>query len=90
MRKTEFFKNYGGGLVPVRPDDAEYGEYMLLHPEETSLAESYERHGCIVVSVHEMEDGEDDIDTSQPCDYGSQPFKIGYLVLDNPIFALLK
>jgi hypothetical protein len=37
-----------------------------------------------------MEDGEDDLDTSQPCDYGSQPFKIGYLVLDNPIFALLK
>jgi hypothetical protein len=37
-----------------------------------------------------MEDGEDDIDTSQPCDYGNQPFKIGYLVLDSPIFALLK
>jgi hypothetical protein len=34
--------------------------------------------------------GEDDIDTTQPCDYGNQPFKIGYLVLDNPIFALLK
>jgi hypothetical protein len=37
-----------------------------------------------------IEDGEDDIDTSQPCDYGNQPFKIGYLVLDNTIFALLK
>jgi hypothetical protein len=90
MRKTEFFKNYGGGLVPVTFQDPEYGEYMLLHPEEASLAESYARGGYVVVSVHEMEDGEDDIDTSQPCDYGSQPFKIGYLVLDNPIFALLK
>jgi hypothetical protein len=90
MRKTEFFKNYGGGLVPVTFQDPEYGEYMLLHPEEASLAESYARGGYVVVSVHEMEDGEDDIDTAQPCDYGSQPFKIGYLVLDNPIFALLK
>jgi hypothetical protein len=90
MRKTEFFKNYGGGLVPVTFQDPEYGEYMLLHPEEASLAESYARGGYVVVSVHEMEDGEDDIDTAQPCDYGRQPFKIGYLVLDNPIFALLK
>jgi hypothetical protein len=90
MRKTEFFKNYGGGLVPVTFEDPEYGEYMLLHPEEASLAESYARGGYVVVSVHEMEYGEDDIDTTQPCDYGSQPFKIGYLILDNPIFALLK
>jgi hypothetical protein len=90
MRKTEFFKNYGGGLVPVTFEDPEYGEYMLLHPEEASLAASYERVGYVVVSVHEMEDGDDDIDISQPCDYGNQPFKIGYLVLDNPIFALLK
>jgi hypothetical protein len=34
-----------------------------------------------------MEDGDDDIHISQPCDYGTQPFKIGYLVLDNPIFV---
>ena len=87
MRKTEFFKNYGGGLIPVRPDDAEYGEYMLLHPEEVFLAQHQENLGCTVVSVHEMEDGDDDIHISQPCDYGTQPFKIGYLVLDNPIFV---
>jgi hypothetical protein len=33
-----------------------------------------------------MEDGDDDIDMNHPCDYGNQPFKIGYFVLDNPNF----
>jgi len=34
MRKTEFFKNYGGALVAITADDAEYGDFLLLHPEE--------------------------------------------------------
>ena len=86
MKKTEFFKNYGGALVAITADDAEYGDFLLLHPEEIEMAKVYESKGCTIVSVHEMEDGDDDIDMNQPCDYGNQPFKIGYLVLDNPNF----
>ena len=38
MRKTEFFKNYGGALVAITADDAEYGDFLLLHPEEIEMA----------------------------------------------------
>ena len=87
MRKTEFFEKYGGALVAITADDAQYGDFLLLHPEEIEMAKVYESKGCTIVSVHEIEEGfDDDIDISQPCDYGNQPFKIGYLVLDNPNF----
>ena len=86
MGKTEFFKKYGGALVAITNDDTEYGDFLILHPEETEMAKVYESKGCTIVSVHEIENGDDAIDMNQPCDYGNQPFKIGYLVLDKPNF----
>jgi hypothetical protein len=85
MKKTEFFEMYGDLLVQTHVDDAQYGDFIILHPEEIELAQYYETIGCDVVSVHETETGEDDIDITQPCDYGNQPFKIGYFVLNRRV-----
>lgn len=83
MRKTEFFKEYGSYLKEVAQDNAEYGDHLILHPEEVGLAKKYQEQGFTIVSVHETEDGEDHVDISQPCDFGSQPFKYGYFVLNH-------
>jgi hypothetical protein len=83
MKKTEFFKAYGGGLASVGNDDGEYGDYLILHPEEISIAKDLEERGYTIVSVHETEDDDDDVDITQPCDYGSQPFKYGYFAINH-------
>jgi hypothetical protein len=38
-----------------------------------------------IVAVHETEDGEDFVDVSQPCDFGTQPFKYGYYAVNTRI-----
>lgn len=81
MRKTEFFRNHGGGLVKVNNDNAEYGDYLLIHSEEVDIAKRYKNDGYTIVAAYEVED-EEYIDISQPCDFGYQPFKIGYYVLE--------
>ena len=81
MTKTQFFKENGGGLVRFRNDDGEYGDFLILHPEEIDAAKQLQDKGCTIVSVHETEDGEDYVDVSQPCDFGSQPFKYGYFAI---------
>jgi hypothetical protein len=82
MTKTEFYEKYGRYLESVSNDDAEYGDHLILHPEEIDLAKKYQQEGLSIVSVHETEDGEDFIDVSQPCDFGSQPFKYGYYAVN--------
>ena len=81
MTKTEFFQKHGHKLLKVADDCAEYGDFLILHPEEITLAKSLEERGFTIVSVHETEDGEDYIDVSQPCDFGTQPFKYGYFAI---------
>jgi len=83
MTKTEFFEKNGGGLIRVAQDDPEYGDFLILHPEEIAMAKDLEERGFTIVSVHETEDGEDFIDVSQPCDFGNQPFKYGYFATSN-------
>ncbi len=31
MTKTEFYQKHGGDLEIVNPNDAEYGEHLILH-----------------------------------------------------------
>jgi hypothetical protein len=80
MRSVEFFKKYGPLLVKVTYDSPEFGDYLILDTE-IEMAKEYEAKGYTIVSVHEAEDG-DWIDMSVPCDYGNQPFKIGYYVIN--------
>ena len=84
MTKTDFFQQYGGGLVVADEDNAEYGDFLFLHPEEIDLVQSFDTEEYQVVSVHETEDGEDIVDMSD-IDYGDQPFKYGYFVLEKPL-----
>ncbi len=82
MTKTEFYQKYGMYLEAVAEDNAEYGDHLILHPEEIDLARKYQKKGLSIVSIHETEDGEDFVDISQPCDFGTQPFKYGYYAVN--------
>jgi len=84
MTKTQFFSKYGGQLVKSTDDSGEYGDYLFLHPEEIDVVKQYNPNKFQVVSVHETEDTEDHVDVTIPCDYGSQPFKYGYFVIQRP------
>ena len=83
MTKTEFFAEYGGDLEIAQEDSAEYGDFLFLHPEEISRVQEFDTKEYQIVSVHETEDGEDLVDMSE-VDYGSQPFKYGYFVIQRP------
>lgn len=79
MTKEEFYKQYGHLLVEVvEGEDVEYGNHMLLHPEESFLAQAYrDELGWQIASVYETENGDDvEIDN----DISNHPYKIGYLV----------
>jgi hypothetical protein len=84
MTKTEFFSKYGGQLVKSTVDSGEYGDHLFLHPEEIEVVLQYDPNHFQVVSIHETEDDEDYVDMTTPCDYGSQPFKFGYFVIQRP------
>jgi len=81
MTKTQFFKENAGRLVKFSDDDGEYGDFLILHPEEIDAAKQLQDNGYTIVSVHETVDGEDYVDISQPCDFGTQPFKYGYFAI---------
>ena len=83
MKKNEFFKTYGGGLYKVAEDNAEYGEYLILHPEEIALAKELEEQGYTIVSVHETENEDDFVEFETPFDSGTQPYKYGYYAIEN-------
>lgn len=89
MNKTNFFKTYGHLLFKVTEDDGEYGDFLVLHPEEIAMAKDLEERGFTIVSVHETEDGNDFVDMSHPCDFGNQPFKYGYFVINNNNLEIL-
>ena len=82
MKQTDFFNKYGNSLCKVASDNAEYGDFLILHPEEISVAKDLEDRGYTIVSVHEEID-ENFIDMELPCDYGNQPYMIGYYARKN-------
>ena len=81
MTKTDFFQQYGGGLVKASKDDPEYGDFLFLHPEEINRVKKYDNDKYMIVSVHETDDEEDFVEMEQPVDYGTQPYKYGYFVV---------
>jgi len=81
MTKTEFFAKYGGGLVVAEEDSVEYGDFLFLHPEEIDRVKEFDTELYQVVSVHETEDEEDIVDMGE-IDYGTQPYKYGYFVIE--------
>jgi hypothetical protein len=83
MKQSEFFKKYSHLLHKVSNDNYEYGEFLILHPEEIQIANDLSKKGFDIVSVHESEDGDNNIDFEKPFDYGNQPFKIGYYAITN-------
>lgn len=86
MNKSQFFEKYGGMLVHSAEDNPDFGDYLFLHPEETQLLQDqYVNDQHQVVSIHETEDEQDFVDMSQPCDFGSQPYKYGYFVIKRPL-----
>lgn len=83
MKQSEFFKKHGHELFKVSEDNAEYGEFLILHPEEVHIAKELEDRGFTIVSVHESEDNDNNIDFEKPFDSGHQPYKFGYYAIDN-------
>ena len=84
MTKTEFFEIYGGGLVVAEEDSTEYGDYLFLHPEEIDRVKQFDTEEYQIVSVHETENEEDFVDMGV-IDYGNQPYKYGYFVIEKSI-----
>jgi hypothetical protein len=84
MTKTEFFQKFGGGLVVAEEDSTEYGDFLFLHPEEIDRVQKFDPELYQVVSVHETEDEEDFVDMG-PVDYGTQPYKYGYFVIEKQL-----
>jgi len=81
MTKTEFFEIYGGGLVVAELDSTEYGDFLFLHPEEIDRVQEFDTEVYQVVSVHETENEDDFVDMGD-VDYGNQPYKYGYFVIE--------
>jgi hypothetical protein len=90
MTKTEFYRLHGNDLVIINPDDAEYGEHLLLWPEEDHIASNYCDEGHPVFTVYEeAEEGGDE--TVEPgFDCSTHPFKVGYLILKKGSYASYK
>jgi len=81
MTKTEFFKTYGPYLHVVFYDNSEFGDFLILHPEEVRIAKKLLAQGLNLVSVHKNGDEEDLVDVSQPCNFDNQDSKIGYFAI---------
>lgn len=81
MTHKKFIENYGHLLVETKCDNEEYGDYLILYPEEQEKALQWsDTHQ--LVSIHETENDGVWVDMEQPCDMGNQPFKCGYYVID--------
>ena len=82
ISKTDFFKNYGSKLVPVTYDAAEYGDHMLLAPEENEIAQQYHDDGYRIFTIYEesREGGDEWIEES--FNKGGYPYVIGYFIVN--------
>lgn len=82
----KFFEKYGNRLIKAAKEDPEFGNFLFLHPEETDKVMAFNPDKYQVVSIHETETGENSVDMTIPCDFGSQPHKIGYYVIPRDPF----
>ena len=86
ISKTEFFEKHGGGLVEVATDNSEFGDFLLLHPEEIDIAKQYQEKGYKVASVYQQSD-EDIVDMVSPLedkdDTENEVFKYGYFIIND-------
>lgn len=81
MTKTEFYQLYGHLVEVINPDDAEYGDHMILAREEDHIAIKYEEQGHKVFTIYEeAEEGGDEF-VEEGLDLATSPFKVGYLIL---------
>jgi hypothetical protein len=79
MTKTEFFQKHGHELFKVDDDNAEYGDYLILHPQEIPLAKELQDRGYTIVSVYEDEH----VEFESPFDEADQFHKYGYYAINN-------
>lgn len=81
MTKTQFYQQYGHLIEVTNPDDAEYGEHLILAREEDHVAINYNEQGHKVFTVYEeAEEGGDEF-VEAGLDLATSPFKVGYLIL---------
>ena len=85
MEILNFFTKFGALLVKAATDDSEFGDYLFTHPEDIShIRKIYDERKYQIVSVHELENGSSYVDMTTPCDFGNQPYKYGYFILNRP------
>lgn len=84
MTKDKFFQKYGDLLVKSSEDNYDGGDFLFFHPEDIDLLmDKYQNDDYQIVSVHD-DCEEETVDMTQPCDFGEQPFKYGYFVIERP------
>ena len=83
MTKQEFLEKHGHELFKVDYDNAKYGDYLILYPEEIPIAKELQELGYTIVSVYETEDKEDYVEFESPFDEAYQFHKYGYYAINN-------
>lgn len=82
MTKTQFYRKYGGLLVEVAKEDLEYGNHLILYPEEVEKAQQLQREGKHIYTLYE-ESGEGEEETvKKGLDSGT--YVVGYYAVNNP------
>lgn len=82
MTKDAFFKKYGGMLVTINPEDSEFGEHLILYPEETQVASDLLSKGKDIYTVYEESaDGEGET-VAKGFDSGA--YVVGYYAVHSP------
>ena len=82
MKKTEFYEKHGHEIKVINPGDIEYGEHLILYPEENEIAQSYNDQGYTVYTVYEESHEGGDEYVEYGLDTSRHPYKVGYFVLD--------
>jgi hypothetical protein len=72
---------FGHELLLTNTDDYEYGEHLILAPEEDHIAKEYSEKGHSIFTVYEESEPDGDEFVEVGLELGSSPYKVGYLVL---------
>ena len=81
MTKSEFYQTYGHLIEITNPDDAEYGEHLILARFEDHVAINYQEQGHQIFTVYEEAHEGGDEFVEEGLDLSTSPFKVGYLIL---------
>lgn len=82
MTKTEFYQKYGGLLVEVATEDLEYGNHLILYPEEVEKAQQLQREGKDIYTLYEEPSEEEEETVKKGLDSGT--YVVGYYAVNNP------